>query len=236
VSLVTPPAAGEAERKSLLDVGCGCGWSSYSFAQAGYATTGVDLNPEAFEPPVTDNLILREGSAIALPFDDESFDIVASYQCLEHIPDPEAALKEMIRVCRRGGVICIAGPNLVTPFLPIKFLAKDMMKRKLKYKRLPNTPRHPYGNTAPEEVMAVFSSTGLLRRKILSTRVQFTMRVPDTRPPFDGDNDACFLCNPTDIIRFFRRENFHVLRKGRHGRPPMSYLFAGGTWVAARKM
>ena len=39
--------------------------------------------------------------------------------------------------------------------------------------------------------------------KLLSRRATFSMRAPDTNPPFHGDNDSCYLCNPTDLLRYF---------------------------------
>jgi len=229
------PSQEDGEQKKLLDVGCGCGWSSFCFAKAGYRTTGIDLNLCAFEPPATQNLSLLEGSALALPFEDRSFDVITSYQCIEHIPNPEAALNEMIRVCKPNGMICIVGPNLVSPFLPVKFLLKGAINGNLIVKRHPTTPLHPYGNTASEHLSSLVSTTGLLLQKLLNSKSSFSMRVPDTVPPFHGDNDACYLCNPTDLVRFFQKNHFQILRKGRHGRPPMSYLFAGGTWVVAQR-
>src|SRR5882672_994 len=64
----------------LLDVGCGTGWSSYFFAERGFRTTGVDLNPAAFETPAHPQLTLAEGSGLDLPFADETFDVVAAHQ------------------------------------------------------------------------------------------------------------------------------------------------------------
>jgi SAM-dependent methyltransferase len=229
----TPP--GGSGMKDLLDVGCGGGWSTHCFAGAGYRATGVDLNPDAFEVPQADNLQLREGNALALPFEASSFDVVASYQCLEHIPDPQRALDEMMRVCRPDGVVCIVGPNLLSPFLPLKFTISEVLSGTLKLRRDPSMPLGPYGNTLAEHVVKTGVITRLLVGKLCSSRVAFTMRTPDTVPPFDADNDACYLCNPTDLTKYFRQRGYRVLRSGRPGRPPGSYLFAGGTWVAARK-
>src|SRR5579872_7480399 len=61
---VAPPSAGD----TLLDVGCGSGWSAYLFARQGYRVTGVDLNPDAFEAPSSTDLTLRAASAMDLPF------------------------------------------------------------------------------------------------------------------------------------------------------------------------
>jgi SAM-dependent methyltransferase len=232
VSLAAPPSASS----DLLDVGCGSGWSSFSFARAGYQATGIDLNSRAFEPPDTRNLSFREGSALAVPFEDASFDVVVTYQCLEHIPDPEAALNEMVRVCRPGGTICIVGPNLVTPFLPMKFLFRELFTGSLVLRRDRTTPSHPYGNTAAEHLMRFIGISELFTRKLLEPRPFFTMRVPDLIPPFYADNDACYLCNPIDLVRFFHASGCQILRRGKYGRSAASSLFAGGTWIAAKRI
>jgi SAM-dependent methyltransferase len=234
VTRVVSPTNGSTRRR-LLDVGCGCGWSSFCFARAGYRTSGVDLNASVFEPPRNAELSLTEGSALSLPFQDESFDVVVTYQCLEHIPEPENALREMIRTCKPGGIICVVGPNLVSPFLPLKDIGKDLLRGHITRRRTPGMPRHPYGNTTVERFRAFFFVSGLLMKKLLDPDPGFDMRVPDTNPPFDADNDACYLCNPTDLVKFFRGCRFRILQNGKHGRPPISQIFAGGTWIAVQK-
>jgi SAM-dependent methyltransferase len=231
VRAVAPPGAG----LDLLDAGCGCGWSTFGFAAAGYRATGVDLNPAAFEPPAAAGLTLREASALDLPFADASFDVVAAYQCLEHLPDPRAALDSLLRVLRPGGVIAIVGPNLVSPFAGAAVLLRELLGGRPLWRRLGATQRHPYGNTVGERAVKIAAIAALLASKLLDPEPSFTLRAPDSTPPFHGDNDAGYLCNPTDLIKFFRRQGLVVLRKGRPGRPPLSHLCAGGTWVAARR-
>jgi 2-polyprenyl-6-hydroxyphenyl methylase/3-demethylubiquinone-9 3-methyltransferase len=53
------------------------------------------------------------GSATALPFPDASFDSVISSECIEHTPDPVAAVAEMLRVLKPGGHLFLTTPNLV---------------------------------------------------------------------------------------------------------------------------
>src|SRR5690606_25900880 len=50
-------------------------------------------------------LDVLEGSATALPFDNDSFDVTCSFKVLAHIPDIETALSEMARVTRPGGYV-----------------------------------------------------------------------------------------------------------------------------------
>jgi ubiquinone/menaquinone biosynthesis C-methylase UbiE len=52
-----------------------------------------------------DNLEFRVGDAYALDFPDDSFDVVHAHQVLQHLTDPVAALTEMRRVCRPGGIV-----------------------------------------------------------------------------------------------------------------------------------
>lgn len=235
VSQFAPIPASGASR--LLDVGCGCGWSTYAFAKLGYASTGIDLNAGAFEPPAVEGLQLQEGSAMDIQFPDASFDVVGTYQCIEHVPEPETALREMIRVCKPGGMIYIVGPNLISPFLPLKHFVKvATRKEKLELTRTATTPHHPYGNTIGENLLSMPVNLGRLIKKVTSHKPAFSMRKPDTVPPFHADNDACYLCNPTDFLKFFPKYDCHIVQVGKPGRPPLSYLFAGGTWVAARKL
>lgn len=234
VTRVAPPSD-TTRRLHLLDVGCGSGWSSYAFALAGYDATGIDLNVRGFEVPSGQHVHLGEGNVLNIPFPDRTFDVVASYQVIEHVPSPENALKEMARVCRGGGVVCIVGPNLMSPLLPVRYLLRPSSWPRMTYRREPGMPSHPYGNSLWEIMGMAPLRTAQLMKKLLSGRPSFTMRTPDTMPPFHSDNDASYLCNPTDIIAWFRSAGWRVIRRGRHGRLPLSYLVAGGTWVAARK-
>ncbi|HSU67035.1 MAG TPA: class I SAM-dependent methyltransferase [Tepidisphaeraceae bacterium] len=229
--LVTP-----GPEKKLLDVGCGSGWSSFEFAKRGFDVTGIDLNPDAFEAPADPAyaLRLRARSAMDIPFPDNSFDLVVTYQCLEHVPAPERALDEMTRVCSPGGLVVVVGPNLLSPVKGLATLCNPRAWSRLQFRRKPETPMHPYGNTVPEILSVSVRDMVHLVRKLLRRRPEFLMRSPDLRPPFHADNDACYLCNPTDLIAYFRDRHLAIVRRGRHGRPPLSYLFAGGTWVAAR--
>jgi SAM-dependent methyltransferase len=234
VTRVRPPST-EGQRLRLLDVGCGCGWSTLAFANAGYDSAGIDLNKKAFEPALAEYFTLFEGSAQGIPFPDAAFNVVVSYQCIEHVPDPEKALLEMARVCKPNGVVCVVGPNLVSPLVPIIYLCKPSSWKRMSYVRKPGLPSHPYGNTLWEIIGLSFLRTFQLLEKMFHQQPHFTMRTPDMTPPFHADNDACYLCNPLDLIAFFHVRGFRVLQRGRHGRPPLSYLLAGGTWIAASK-
>ena len=50
---------------------------------------------------------LVTGDVHDLPFPSGSFDVVHAHQVLQHVADPVAALREMVRVCRPGGVVAV---------------------------------------------------------------------------------------------------------------------------------
>jgi SAM-dependent methyltransferase len=94
-----------------LDVGCGTGSLTTAVVQtaAPSAVLGVDPSPDFVAHAaahVTDpRASFREGSAHALPADDAAFGAVVSGLVLNFVPDAVAALAEMRRVTRPGGVI-----------------------------------------------------------------------------------------------------------------------------------
>jgi ubiquinone/menaquinone biosynthesis C-methylase UbiE len=92
---------------TLLDVGCGTGRCARTLKRAGLPLTIVGIEPVkalrdiARQHGLHDTEI-RDGDALALPFDDGSFDIVSAFGILHHIKDHRRAVREMCRVARRG--------------------------------------------------------------------------------------------------------------------------------------
>ena len=97
------------EESEVLDLGCGVG---HSFALlAPRATVGVDLSQEALRGQERPTVV---ADMRALPFESERFASVLSVHSLEHVPDPEPVLREVVRVLRPGGVALFVTPNRLT--------------------------------------------------------------------------------------------------------------------------
>jgi ubiquinone/menaquinone biosynthesis C-methylase UbiE len=93
----------------LLEIGCSRGFLTQRVREElAPSTTGVDLNPEAIANACVDGLSVMDAQALA--YDDESFDKIYSFHCIEHIPDLHGALREMNRVLRPGGRILLVYP------------------------------------------------------------------------------------------------------------------------------
>jgi SAM-dependent methyltransferase len=100
----------------LLDVGCGPGTITLDLAArvAPGQTTGVDRDAgvvgeaqRLLDMRATSGVEFSTADAYALEFDDESFDVVHAHQVLQHLSDPVAALVEMRRVLKLGGVLAV---------------------------------------------------------------------------------------------------------------------------------
>lgn len=98
---------------SLLDVGCGEGYVISYLREhlPGLTITGMDYDAEAIEiaRQLHPDLNLKSGDASNLPFSDSSFDAVICLEVLEHLGEPENALRELIRVSRQYVILSV--PN-----------------------------------------------------------------------------------------------------------------------------
>ena len=105
-SLLDPLLSGR--ESLLLDIGCGTGGNLKWLARYGSRIVGIDLAPKALEfCRINNHRLLAQASATDLPFADELFDLVTSFDVLVQIPGKNAdwrAMREMYRVLRPGGI------------------------------------------------------------------------------------------------------------------------------------
>jgi ubiquinone/menaquinone biosynthesis C-methylase UbiE len=101
----------------VLEIGFGPGWAVErvaALARAGFVA-GVDHSETMVQVAIARNAVavregrvaLQQGSALALPYEAESFDKVMVVNSLHHWPDPLAGLREAWRVLTPGGLVLI---------------------------------------------------------------------------------------------------------------------------------
>lgn len=106
----------------VLDAGCGNGRHLRALANLpDLIIFGIDRNPsdvaEALKTlknmtsPLSHDVLVTCGDITALPFESESFDCVICSEVLEHIPEHEAALQELVRVLKPNGNLVVSVPR-----------------------------------------------------------------------------------------------------------------------------
>lgn len=121
----------------VLDVGCGTGRWLGELRDRGLFGTGLDLDQAMVEMsrrrlgPGAD---VRQGDAADLPFEDNAFDLTCLNTVLEFLPDPEAALREAVRVTLGRLYLGILNPySLTAAYRRLKGLWTDSVYRQAQF-------------------------------------------------------------------------------------------------------
>jgi SAM-dependent methyltransferase len=104
--------------RRVLDAGCGTGYGSKILAESGAAeVVGVDIEEsvvEAVRGHQSAGVRFEVGDVRELPFEDASFDLVVSFEVIEHVAEHDVVLDEFARVLRPGGIVAVSSPNRST--------------------------------------------------------------------------------------------------------------------------
>ena len=101
-----------AEHRRILDVACGSGYGLPLLAHAGHAVVGADADFEALRTArACAGARVVRSDACRLPFGDASWDVVTSFETIEHLQDRRAFVDEIRRVLVPGGVCVMSTPN-----------------------------------------------------------------------------------------------------------------------------
>ncbi|MEV4618376.1 methyltransferase domain-containing protein [Asanoa sp. NPDC049573] len=91
----------------LVDVGCGAGLLAPHLSAHGYHHVGVDLTMSALEQAASHGVTPVAGDAASIPLATGSAHVVVAGEILEHVPDLPAAVAEVCRVLRPGGLLVL---------------------------------------------------------------------------------------------------------------------------------
>lgn len=110
---------------SVIDVGCGLGRHAFEAYRRGADIVAFDQNAEELnevdtflramaeqgEAPATAKAEVVKGDALDLPYPDGTFDRVIASEILEHVPEDDRAIAELIRVLKPGGKLAVTVPR-----------------------------------------------------------------------------------------------------------------------------
>jgi SAM-dependent methyltransferase len=100
--------------KMVLDIACGTGYGIGLLRSRAKFVTGVDIDAGAAGEAMSEcgrNAAVILGDGSNLPFEDESFDVITSFETLEHLHERGKFLSELRRVLRPGAPILLSTPN-----------------------------------------------------------------------------------------------------------------------------
>jgi SAM-dependent methyltransferase len=101
--------------KDVLDLACGVGYGTAHLAAVARSVVGADVSEEAVRYAgsryAASNVSYVVADATSLPFGAGAFDTVCSFETIEHLPDRDAYLAEVVRVLRPGGTYVVSTPH-----------------------------------------------------------------------------------------------------------------------------
>jgi SAM-dependent methyltransferase len=219
--------------RDVLDVGCGVGhWGQVlgKVLPSVARVHGVDRDPLWVEKATArasadgsaGRFSYRVAVAEKLPFDDASFDLVTCQTVLIHTPDPGAAVDEMIRVARPGGLILVAEPNNLAGALifdSIRFRDPvDEIVALVRLQLLCERGKVALGegnNSIGDLVPDLFAKRGLLNIGVYQSDKTNPML-----PPYDSSEQQAMLAERAD----FEHRDFWIWSRADTHR----YFLAGG--------
>ncbi|MBN9285827.1 MULTISPECIES: class I SAM-dependent methyltransferase [unclassified Flavobacterium] len=101
--------------KTVLDIACGEGYGTNLMGNSASFVYGVDIDPDTIEAAkrkyTKGNIQYKTGNTSAIPLEDNSVDVVISFETIEHHDQHDEMLKEIKRVLKPGGIVMISTPD-----------------------------------------------------------------------------------------------------------------------------
>jgi len=176
------------KKSRFLDVGCGNGQVLENLKTKGYVNGyGLDVS----------KLFIKEAKSKGLkntfsyngnkfPFDNYYFDLIGSFNVLEHTENPKRFLEEQLLKLKKGGVLIVACPNFLSIFFPSKHRKLAGFKNKI-------------------------NNLKSISTKLFFKNDQFDKMKPVIRKKFEYDDDAIVVTNLLDLKSFFKKNNCDIL-------------------------
>ena len=176
----------EKPGERVLDVGCGVGQVVTRLTEAGYEAHGVDVSEPNIERARRFSERCQFYDGRNLPFPDQHFASVGALNVLEHVEEPEAFIKELLRVTQIGGRVVLSSPNFfrVIGFRDYHPKMRGLGNKWRNWKRLQEKRR---------------------QMKMDPDSVRFDHMTPIVKEPFTPDDDAIVATNAMEMGFFLKR-------------------------------
>jgi 2-polyprenyl-3-methyl-5-hydroxy-6-metoxy-1,4-benzoquinol methylase len=95
----------------IIDVGCGAGYFLEEAKKRGWEVYGTEYSDKAVEVCLAKGIDIKKGKLSAREFDGFEFDVITSFEVLEHINNPNEEIEEFNKLLRKGGLFYCTTPN-----------------------------------------------------------------------------------------------------------------------------
>lgn len=111
-----------SENSFVLEVGCGEGYGTNLLSQRSGKIIGLDVEKDTIAHSSgkyeAENCLFRTYDGVKIPYEDNTFDTVISFQVIEHIQDDINYVSEIYRVLKRNGIFILTTPNRTNRLKP----------------------------------------------------------------------------------------------------------------------
>ncbi len=204
--------------REVLDAACGVGYGSAALARSAARVVGADVDAEAIEYARdrygAPNVEFVVADLLAPPFEDASFDVVVSFETIEHLRAPELFVRHVARLLRGDGVFVVSTPRAErtttapdNPFHEVEFARPDFEQMLAAHfgavdlygQRRRQTARHKLAQRV--DVFGLRKRFDFLRAgaKLLGTPTMAELSLDDVLIERDGVDDA------TELVAVCRR-------------------------------
>lgn len=194
---------------SILECGCGVGFSSYLLAKEGFKVTATDISPlfiseakKKYHNQSGLKYFVEDASNIS--FSDQSFDAVGSIAFIEHVTDVKKTLKEMWRILRKEGILILPVPNFLDPVPHLITFIK--WKAKNNYK-----PWEPKTRIGAFYQFIRITFLRILKAARINKTIYFLKPIlSDEKDALGEDFDATWLANWFDVKNILNELGFSI--------------------------
>ncbi|MBI4522016.1 MAG: class I SAM-dependent methyltransferase [Gemmatimonadetes bacterium] len=190
-------AAVDVPAPRILEVGSGVATALRALVdgRSGSSAVALELSAEALrrlKHQSAGRVTGVAGDALDLPFAEGSFDAVACFEVLEHLPDVGRAVDEALRVLKRPGYLIAGIPNHGSLWTPLADAIRGRTRR-------------AFGVDGRRGALRwLRRNLGVALRKRLRGHRRFLYREPCLDAVRGGDADAVYYACPIDLVRFLR--------------------------------
>ena len=130
-SLLAYHATAQRISGDVLEIGTGAGYGIEVVAPRARSFVTIDKLAPAPEPTQLPNVEFRQATVPPLPFANDSFDFVISFQVIEHIKQDLELVREVKRVLRPGGKFIVTTPNAAMSLTRNRWHVRDYTEEQL---------------------------------------------------------------------------------------------------------